>query len=160
MFSICLENFLPFSSNLNLSSSNASNLEESKICGLEMNLWVNENGHLLARELKLKTFSELFEFSKTFAIIVNLFADGTYGICLRMEKALWERRIGDGRVQRIFNPSPDDKILDLSKLKQIAEDISKCIWNEKSVPYRVENIVRKGEIACYNVFHSYISLVR
>ena len=27
----------------------------------------------------------------------------------------------------IFNPLPDDKILDLSKLKQIAEDIFKCI---------------------------------
>ena len=42
------------------------------------------------------------------------------------------------------NPLPDDKILDWSKLKQIADDILKCI----SVPYRVENIVRKGEIAC------------
>ena len=37
----------------------------------------------------------------------------------------------------------------------------------KNVSYRVESIVRKGEIACYkqfllshNVFHSYISLVR
>ena len=28
------------------------------------------------------------------------------------------------------------------------------------MPYRVENIVRKGEIACYNVFHSFKSLVR
>ena len=38
---------------------------------------------------------------------------------------------------------------------------------EKKVAYKVENIVRKGEIACYNNFsfshngfHSYISLVR
>ena len=30
-----------------------------------------------------------------------------------------------------FNPLPDDKILDWSKLKQIADDISKCIRNEK-----------------------------
>ena len=36
--------------------------------------------------------------------------------------------------------------LDWSKLKQIADDISKCIKNEKYVPYMVENIVRKGEI--------------
>ena len=31
----------------------------------------------------------------------------------------------------LFNPFPDDKILDWSKLKQIADDILKCIWNEK-----------------------------
>ena len=30
-----------------------------------------------------------------------------------------------------FNPLPDDKILDLSKLKQIADDILKRIYNEK-----------------------------
>ena len=29
------------------------------------------------------------------------------------------------------NPLPDDKILDWSKLKQIADDILKCIKNEK-----------------------------
>ena len=29
------------------------------------------------------------------------------------------------------NPLPDDKILDWSKLKQIADDILKCIYNEK-----------------------------
>ena len=48
-----------------------------------------------------------------------------------------------------FDPSPDDKILDWSKLKQIADDISMNIWIENTVPYRVENIVRKGKIACY-----------
>ena len=46
------------------------------------------------------------------------------------------------------NPLPDHKILDWSKLKQTADGILKCIMNEKKVPYRVENIVRKGEIAC------------
>ena len=30
-------------------------------------------------------------------------------------------------VKRVFNPLPDDKILDWSKLKQIADDILKCI---------------------------------
>ena len=29
-----------------------------------------------------------------------------------------------------FNPLPDDKILDWSKLKQIADDIWKCVLNE------------------------------
>ena len=53
----------------------------------------------------------------------------------------------------LLNPLPDDNILDWSKLKQIADDILKCIQNEKkNVSYRVENIVRKGEIACYKQF--------
>ena len=30
-----------------------------------------------------------------------------------------------------FNPLPDDKSLDWSKLKQIADYILKCIYNEK-----------------------------
>ena len=34
VFSTLLENFLPFSSNLKLSSANSFSLEESKICGL------------------------------------------------------------------------------------------------------------------------------
>ena len=32
---------------------------------------------------------------------------------------------------QLFNPLPDDKILDWSKFKQIAENILKCIQNEK-----------------------------
>ena len=32
------------------------------------------------------------------------------------------------------DPLPDDKILDWSKLKQIADDISKCIQNETEEP--------------------------
>ena len=66
-----------------------------------------------------------------------------------------------------FNPLPDDKILDWSKLKQVADNILKCISKEKLMSYRIENIVRKVEIACFkqfsfahNVFHSYKSLVR
>ena len=31
----------------------------------------------------------------------------------------------------VFNPLPDDKILDWSKVKQNADDILKCIYNEK-----------------------------
>ena len=60
-----------------------------------------------------------------------------------------------------FNPLPDDKTLHWSKLKRIADDILKSIQNKKKkkkkkkkkiVAYRVENIVRKGEIACYKQF--------
>ena len=53
----------------------------------------------------------------------------------------------------LFNPLPDDKISDWSYLKQIADDILKCIKNKKKkVPDRVENIARKGEIDCYKQF--------
>ena len=34
-------------------------------------------------------------------------------------------------ITKAFNPLPDDKTLDLSKLKQIADDILTCIYNEK-----------------------------
>ena len=49
----------------------------------------------------------------------------------------------------------DEKNLDLSKLKQIADDILKwkiSIWNRKIVSYRVENNVRNGKIACNKQF--------
>ena len=36
-------------------------------------------------------------------------------------------------------------------MRQIADSL-KCILNGKYVSYRVENIVRKGEIACYKQF--------
>ena len=50
----------------------------------------------------------------------------------------------------LLKPLPDEKHLDWSKLKQNADDILKCI--EKLVPHMVENIVRKGEVACYKQF--------
>ena len=55
---------------------------------------------------------------------------------------VWER----------VNPFPNNKILDWSNLKQIANNILKCIKNENWVPHRIENIVRKGKIACYKQF--------
>ena len=66
-----------------------------------------------------------------------------------------------------INSLPDDKILDWSEFKQIADDICKCIKNGKLVPYMVENIVRKGGIACYKQFllfsqcfpHIYLSAI-
>ena len=43
-------------------------------------------------------------------------------------------------------------------MKQIAADILKNISDEKWVPYREENIVRKGEIACYKQFLLFSSI--
>ena len=50
------------------------------------------------------------------------------------------------------NSLPDDQIFDWSKLKQTADNSLKCISNGKKVTYKVENIVRKGEMACYKQF--------
>ena len=59
-----------------------------------------------------------------------------------------------------YSPLPDDKILDRFKLKQNADNILKCIQSEKQVPYSVENIVRKGEIAYFTLFFTATYLVR
>ena len=46
---------------------------------------------------------------------------------------LLKNNVGKGEIFAgvTFNPLPDDKILDWSKLKQMADDILKCISNEK-----------------------------
>ena len=41
------------------------------------------------------------------------------------------RQLKQGTTLSMFNPLSDVKILDWSKLKQIADDILKCIQNEK-----------------------------
>ena len=51
-----------------------------------------------------------------------------------------------------FNPLPDDKILDWSKLKQSADDNFKFDENSRKFSKWVENAVGKGEIACYEQF--------
>ena len=51
-----------------------------------------------------------------------------------------------------FNPSPDDKFLDSSKLKEFADDNFKFDENGSKLSKRVENIVGKGEIARYEQF--------
>ena len=51
-----------------------------------------------------------------------------------------------------FNPLPDDKILDWSKLKQFVDDNFKFDENSREFSKRVENTVGKGEIAHYEQF--------
>ena len=57
----------------------------------------------------------------------------------------------EGLFRRHFNPLPDNKILDWSKLKQPADDNFKFDENRK-FSKRVENTVGKGEIAHYEQF--------
>ena len=51
------------------------------------------------------------------------------------------------RFGTYFNPLPDDKILDWSKLKEFADDNFKFDENGRKLSKRVENTVGKGEIA-------------
>ena len=51
-----------------------------------------------------------------------------------------------------FIPSPDDKILDSSKLKEFADNDFKFNENARKLSKRVENTVGKGEIARYEQF--------
>ena len=55
-------------------------------------------------------------------------------------------------TQCFFNPLPDDKILDWSKLKQSADDSFKFDVNSRKFSKLVENTVGKGEIARYEQF--------
>ena len=52
----------------------------------------------------------------------------------------------------IFNPLPDDIILDWSKLKQFADDNFEFDVNSRKFYKLVENTVGKGEIARYEQF--------
>ena len=52
----------------------------------------------------------------------------------------------------MFNPLPDDKILDWSKSKQIADDNFEFDENRRKLSELVENTVGKGEIARYEQF--------
>ena len=52
----------------------------------------------------------------------------------------------------LFNPLPDNKILDRSKLKQSAEGNFKFDENSRKFSKQVENTVGKGEIARYKKF--------
>ena len=51
-----------------------------------------------------------------------------------------------------FNPFPNNKILDSSKLKEFADNNSKFDENGGMLSKRVENTVGKGEIAHYEQF--------
>ena len=55
-------------------------------------------------------------------------------------------------VQFLFNPLPDDKFLDCSKLKEFADDNFKFDENGRKLSKWVENTVGKGEIAHYEQF--------
>ena len=58
-----------------------------------------------------------------------------------------------------LNPLQDDKILDLSKLKQIADDILKGIQSEKEVQYREDNTERKGEICLKQAISPFLAMI-
>ena len=61
----------------------------------------------------------------------------------------WINVFGQFSVNRSFNSFPNKQILDSSKLKKFAGDNFEFGQYGKKFTKRVENTVRKGEIACY-----------
>ena len=55
-------------------------------------------------------------------------------------------------ITELFNPLPNDKIFDWSKLKEFADDNFKFHENGRKLSKWVENTVGKGEIARYEQF--------
>ena len=51
-----------------------------------------------------------------------------------------------------FNPFPNDKLLDSSKPKELADDNFEFIVNGRNFSERVENTVGTGENACFEQF--------
>ena len=51
-------------------------------------------------------------------------------------------------INLTLNPFPNDKLLDASKLKEVADNNYKFDENGRKFPERVENTVKKGKIAC------------
>ena len=60
--------------------------------------------------------------------------------------------ISPDKMLFLFNPLPDNKILDWSKLKQFEAYIFKFDENSRKFSKRVENTVGTGEIARYEQF--------
>ena len=73
----------------------------------------------------------------------------TKGIIVRVVKSRYCAVKG---FKTCFNPLPDHKILDRSKLKQSSDDNFKFDENSRKFSKRVENTVGKGEIAHYEQF--------
>ena len=65
---------------------------------------------------------------------------------------MWQLTLYTFTKRQNFNPLPEDKILDSSKLKEFADDNFKFDKNGRKLSRRVENTVGKGEIACYKQF--------
>ena len=59
------------------------------------------------------------------------------------------KRIKTGQILSCFNPFPKRQILDLSKLKEFADDSFRYEENGRKFSKRVGNTVGKGEIARY-----------
>ena len=67
-----------------------------------------------------------------------------------------ERKKSAGVLRSHFNSSPNDKVLDLPKLKAFADDKLNVSLNVKVVLYRIENIVGKEKKFWLPAFSSFL----
>ena len=159
-FENTLDNFLPFSSNLKLSSANSFSLEESKIwervnCQLIVAFYVFqgtlmallENKHIQERELfhRLLVHSDSKEDLKQQAAM--------YTQQQRLEKMtkLKESRDDDVISKFLGQIFRKGQILGSTKLIKFADNNFKFDENDRKFSKRVENNVGR-EIACYKRF--------
>ena len=136
VFSTCLDNFLPFLSNLKLSSANSFSLDESKMCRLVMGwknfrkalwlLWYDWNIVEASYPGRLYERAQYFEWSSNVKTLLS-----------------WTG---------LFNPLPDTPILGSCNSAANKDLMSKIWTNGDTIIWWVENIVEKGEIACYKQF--------
>ena len=113
MFSTRLENFLPFSSNLKLSSANSFNLEESKITRRQIldssklkefaydNLKFDENGRKLSKQVENTVGKGEIAFYEQFPFLPQCF-----------QKACFPEASKGVIVWEWVNPCPNNNILD------------------------------------------------
>ena len=111
--------------------------------GGQFSTWVENTmrNREIARSEQFLLFPQCFQ--KT--CIADKFGKGLK----RVPKSIQHQSIN---LTRCFNPLPDDKILDWSKLKQFAYDNFEFDVNSRKFSKLVENTVGKGEIARYEQY--------
>ena len=68
------------------------------------------------------------------------------------DQTVQNRKFYRKHISMLFNPFPNDKILDLSKLKEFADDNFQFDENDVKFSKKIINIVGKGGIAHYEQF--------
>ena len=91
--------------------------------------------------------TKIFSFSHK---VFKSFLSPGFKIWDSMEKG--KKDISKHSVADLFNPFPNDKCLDSSKLKEFADDNFNSVENSRKLFKQEENTVGKGEIARYEQF--------
>ena len=142
MFSTRLDNFLPFSSNLKLSSANSFSLVESKIVvwdRVKFKRSSDETIKMAKNELKVEKGRKYCEKKREIASYQHFLLSRQ---CFQKAFFLMVVRFRDCFVKA--SPFPKRQILNSTKLNEFADDNFKVDENGRKISKRVENTVGKG----------------